>query len=125
MAIMAVEGSLSLTVVDKAEGVVVVFGGKYAPETVRAGKSEGVVGGEGVVGNCRGGDGAGNGAEGGVVVVCCDAIALFEVHHLRHTLIAIVGIEEFITCATLSEKRSRCHRFCRIPNEMSPRKLFL
>ena len=46
MTIVAVEGSLSLTVIDKAEGVVVVFGGKYAPETARAGKAEGVVGGK-------------------------------------------------------------------------------
>jgi hypothetical protein len=46
MAIVAVEGSLSLTVVDEAKGVIVVFGGKYAPETARAGKAEGVVDGE-------------------------------------------------------------------------------
>ena len=102
-----------------------VFGGKYAPETVRAGKAEGVVGDEGVIRDCRGGDGAGDSAEGGVVVVCCDAITLFKVHHLRHIFIAIAGVEEFITCATLGEKRSRRHRFRRVPCRMSPRKLFL
>ena len=69
MAIVAVEGSLSLTVVDEAEGVIVVFGGK----------TERVIGGEGVVRDYGGRDGAGNGAEGSVVVVCCDAIARLKV----------------------------------------------
>ena len=115
MTVVAVEGSLSLTVVDEAEGVVVVFGGT----------AEGVVGGEGVVRDCRDGDGAGDSTEGGVVVVGCDAIASFEVHHLRHILIAVTGIEEFITCATLSKKRTRRDGFRRVPCEMSPRKLFL
>ena len=69
MTIMAVEGSLSLTVVDKAEGVVVVFGGK----------TEGVVGGEGVVRDSGGRDGAGDGAKGGVVVVGSNTISGFKV----------------------------------------------
>ena len=60
---------MTIIVVDKAEGLVVVFGGE----------SEGVVGGEGVVGDGGGGDGAGDGAEGGVVVVCCDAITRLKV----------------------------------------------
>ena len=69
---------MAIIVVDKAEGIVVVFGGEYAPETIRAGKSEGVVGGEGVVCDSGGGDGTGDGTEGGVVIVCCDAIARFK-----------------------------------------------
>ena len=80
MTVVAVEGSLSLTVVDEAEGIVVVFGGEYAPETVRAGKSEGVVGGEGVVRDGGGRDRTGDSAEGGVVVVCCNAIARLKVN---------------------------------------------
>ncbi len=115
MAVVAVEGSLSLTVVDEAEGVVVIFGGK----------TEGVVGGEGILRDGRGGDGTGDGTEGGVVVVCCNAITLFEVHHLRHIFITIAGIEEFVARATLSKERSHRHRFGRIPCGMSPRKLFL
>jgi hypothetical protein len=75
VAVVALEGSLSLTVVDKAEGVVVIFGREYAPETVRAGKSEGIVDGEGVVRDGRGRDGTGDGTKGGVVVVCSNAIA--------------------------------------------------
>ena len=107
MAIMAVEGSLSLTVVDKAEGVVVIFGGK----------TERVIGGEGVVRDSGGRDGTGDGAEGGVVVVCCNAITLFKVHHLRHILIAVTGVEEFITCAALREERSCGDGFGWIPDE--------
>ena len=67
---MAVEGSLSLTVVDKAEGVVVIFGGE----------SEGVVSGEGVIRDGGGGDSTGDGTERSVVVVCCDAIARLKVN---------------------------------------------
>ena len=61
---------MAIIVVDKAEGVVVVF----------RGKAEGIVGGEGVVRDCGGGDRTRDGAEGGVVVVCCDAIARFKVN---------------------------------------------
>ena len=81
------------------------------------GESEGVVDGEGVVGNGRGRDSTGNGAKGGVVVVGCDAIALFKVHHLRHILITIISVEEFITCATLSKEWPRGDGFCRVPNK--------
>ncbi len=56
-----------------------VLGGKYTPETVRAGKAEGVVGGEGVICDGRGRDGTGDGAEGSVVVVCSNAISGFKV----------------------------------------------
>ena len=93
-----------------------VFGGKYTPETVRAGKAEGIVGGKGVICDGGGGDGTGDGTEGGVVVVCCDAITLFKVHHLRHIFIAVNGVEEFITRATLDEKRARSDGFGWIPN---------
>ena len=106
---------MTIIVVDEAEGVVVVFGGK----------AEGVVGGEGVVCDGRGRDGTGDSTEGGVVVVCCDAIARLKVNTLRNILIAIAGIEEFITCATLSKKRTRGDGFRRVPCGMSPRKLFL
>ena len=110
--IMAVEGSLSLTVVDEAEGVVVIFGGKYAPETARAGKTEGVVGGEGVVRDSGGRDRTRDGAKGSVVVVGCDAIALFKVHHLRHILIAVKGVEEFVATWICEHKEwARSDRF--------------
>lgn len=46
MAVVAVEGSLSLTVIDETKGVVVVFRRKYAPKSVRAGKAKGVIDGE-------------------------------------------------------------------------------
>ena len=115
MSIVAVEGSLSLTVVDEAEGVIVIFGGE----------TEGVVGGEGILCDGGSGDRTGDSAEGGVVVVCGDAIALFKVHHLRHILIAVTSVEEFITCATLSKERSRRHRFRQVPCRMSPRKMFI
>ena len=107
MAIMAVEDSLSLTVVDEAEGIIVIFGGE----------SEGVVGGEGVIRDCRGGDGTGNGTKGGVVVVCSNAISRLKVDEFGHILIAVTGVEKFVTRAALSEKRSRRHRFSRIPHE--------
>ncbi len=70
MAIMAVEGSLSLTVVDEAESVIVVFGGE----------AEGVVGGEGVVRDSGSRDRTGDGSEGSIVVVCSNAIARLKVN---------------------------------------------
>ena len=60
---------MAVVVVDEAEGIVVVF----------RGKAEGVVGGEGVVRDGRGGDCTGDGAKGGIVIVSCDAIACFKV----------------------------------------------
>ncbi len=63
---------MSIIVVDEAEGIVVVFGGK----------TEGVVGGKGVIRDGGGGDGAGDSTEGGVVVVGCDAIARLKVNEL-------------------------------------------
>ena len=61
---------MAIILVDEAEGVVVVF----------RGESEGVVGGEGVVRDSGGRDRTRNGAEGGIVVVCSDAIAHFKVN---------------------------------------------
>ena len=58
----------------------------------------------------------GDSTEGGIVVVGCDAITLFKVHHLRHILIAVTGIEEFVTRATLDEKRARSDGFGWTPN---------
>ena len=123
MAIVAVEGSLSLTVVNEAEGVIAIFGGEYAPETARAGKAEGVVGGEGVVRDCRDGDGTGNGTEGGVVVVSGNAIAGFKVNKFGDVLITIKSVEEFTVATSSGEKRSRRHRFSWVPCRISPRKM--
>ena len=81
------------------------------------GKTEGIVDGEGVVRDCGGRDRTRDGAEGGVVVVCCDAITGFKVDEFRNVLVPVKGVEEFITCATLGEKRPRRHRFRRVPNE--------
>ena len=92
---------MAIVVIHQSQSVVVVFGGKYAPETVRAGKAEGIVGGEGVARDSGGGDGTGDGAKGGIVVVGCDAIALFKVHHLRHILIAITGVRTSLRCSQL------------------------
>ncbi len=61
---------MAVVVVDEAEGVVVVFGGK----------AEGVVGGEGVVRDSGGRDRTRDGTEGGIVVVRRDAIARFKVN---------------------------------------------
>ena len=61
---------MAIIVVDEAEGVVVVFGGK----------TKGVVGGEGIVRDCGGRDSTRDGSEGGIVVVCCDAIARLKVN---------------------------------------------
>ena len=90
---------------------------------VFGGETEGIVGGEGVICDGRGGDRTGDSAEGGVVVVCGDAIALFKMHHLRHILIAVTGVKEFITCATLSKERPRRDGFSRGLCRMSPRKM--
>ena len=98
---------MTIVVVDEAEGVVVIFGGE----------SEGVVGGEGVIRDCRGGDGTGNGTKGGVVVVCSNAISRLKVDEFGHILIAVTSVEEFITCATLSKERSCRDGFSRVPNE--------
>ena len=84
-----------------------VFRGKYTPETVRAGKTEGVVGGEGVVRDGRSRDGTGDGPKGGAVIVCCDAITRFKVNELRHILIAIKSVEEFVARAALGKERAR------------------
>ena len=46
---------------------------------VFGGKAEGVIGGEGVVRDGRSRNGAGNRSEGGVVIVCRNAIARLKV----------------------------------------------
>ena len=84
---------------------------------VFGGKTEGVVNGKGILCDGRGGDGAGDGTKGGVVVMRCDAIALFKVHKLRHILIAVTGVEEFTVAASDGEKRARGHGFGWVPNE--------
>ena len=98
---------MTIIVVDEAEGVVVVFGGK----------TERVIGGEGIVRDSGGRDGAGDGAKGGVVVVCSNAIARFKVDELRHILIAIAGVEELAVAASSGEKRTCGDGFRRVPNE--------
>ena len=85
---------------------------------VFGGKAEGVVGGEGVICDSGGGDGAGDRAEGGVVVVRCDAIAGFKVDEFRDVLITIKGVEEFVVAGVSKHKeRARCNGFGWIPNE--------
>ena len=61
---------MTVVVIHQSQSVIVVF----------RGKTEGIVGGEGVICDGRGRDGTGDGAEGGVVVVCCDAIARLKVN---------------------------------------------
>ena len=98
---------MAVVVIDKAEGVIMVFGEK----------AKGIIGGEGVICDSRGGDSTGDGAEGGVVVVCCDAIARLKVDEFGHILIAVTSVEEFITCATLGEEWARSDGFSRVPYE--------
>ena len=87
------------------------------PTTHASPDSPVVVGGEGILRDGGGGDGTGNSAKGSVVVVCCDAISGFKVDEFGHILIAIAGIEEFVTRASLGEKRPRSDGFRRIPHE--------
>ena len=98
---------MAVVVVDEAEGVIVVFGGE----------SEGIIGGEGVVRDCGGRDGSGDSTEGGVVVVCCDAITGLKMDEFRYVLVSIKGVEEFVTRSALGEERSRRHGFGWVPDK--------
>ena len=77
---------MAIIVVDETEGVVVIL----------RGKAEGVFKVEVASRNGGGVDCSGNGAEGGVVVVGCNAIASLEVDKFRNILIAIKGVEELV-----------------------------
>ena len=85
---------------------------------ILGGKAEGVFEVEVAGGDGRGANGTGDRAEGGVVVVCSNAIARFKVNQFRDVLIAIKGIEELVA----SWIRKHEERTCRdglgwIPNE--------
>ena len=102
------EGSLSLTVVDEAEGVVVVFGGKV----------EGIVCGEGVVRDGRSRNGTSDGTKGGVIVVRSDTISRLKVDEFRDVLVAVKGIEELIASGIGEhEEQARRSGLGWIPNE--------
>ena len=102
---------MAIIVVDEAEGVVVIFGGK----------TEGVVGGEGVICDGGGRDGAGDSTEGCVVVVCSDAITGFKVDEFRDVLVPVKGVEELVVAGIGKHKERACrYGFGRIPCRMSP-----
>ena len=84
---------------------------------VFGGKAEGIVSDEGVVRDCGGRDGAGDGSKGSVVIVCCDAISGFKMDEFGHILIAIAGIEELAVATSCRKERSRRHWFSWVPNE--------
>ena len=73
---------MPIVVVSEAEGEVVVFGGE----------AEGVFGEEVEVGDPGGAGGAGDGAEGGVVVVGGDAVLRGVIKDLGDVLVAVVEI---------------------------------
>ena len=99
---------MTIVVVDEAEGVVVVFGGE----------TEGVVEMEVTGGDGGGIDNASDSSKGGVVIVCCDAIAGFEVDEFRDVLVPVKGIEEFVVAGVgYHKERARRDGFGRIPNE--------
>ena len=60
-----------------------------------------------------GGDGGGvdgtrDGTEGGVVVVCCDAIARFKMDEFRDVLVPVKGVEEFVVARGRKHKQWAC-----------------
>ena len=75
---------MAVIVIDKGEGVVMELGGE----------AEGIFGDEVAVGDAGGAVGAGDGAEGGVVVVGGDAVLEGVVEDLGDVLVAVVGVEE-------------------------------
>ena len=75
---------MTVVVVDEAEGVVVDLGGE----------AEGVFGEEVTVGDAGSAGGAGDGAEGGVVVVRGNTVLESVVEDLGDVLVAVVGVEE-------------------------------
>ena len=53
-------------------------------------------------------DGASDGTEGGVVVVCSDAIARFKMDEFRDVLVSVKGIEEFVVARGRKHKQWAC-----------------
>ena len=99
---------MTIVVVDEAEGVVVIFGRE----------TKGVFEVEIASGDGRGVDGSGNGTKGGVIIVRSDTIARFKVHHLRHILIAVKGIEEFVASRIGEHEERACgHGFGWVPSK--------
>ena len=77
---------------------------------ILGGKAEGVFEVEVAGGDGGGVDGTGNSTEGGVVVVCRDAIAGFKVDEFRDVLVPVKGIEEFVVAVVGEHKeRTRSH----------------
>ena len=107
---------MAVIVVDEGEGGVVVFGGE----------AEGVFGDKVAVGDAGGGGGAGDGAEGGVVVVRGDAVLRGVVEDLRDVLVAVVRIKE-IEAPVLGahSQGARGDGFRRVPHELRPHSVVL
>ena len=99
---------MAIVVVNQSQSVVVVSGREYAPESVRTGKAEGVFEVEVASGDGRGTDGTGNCTEGGVVVVCRDAIARFKVNEFRDVLVPVKGVDEFVVTWVGKHKERAC-----------------
>ena len=99
---------MAIVVVDEAEGGVVDFGGE----------TEGVFGEEVTVGDAGGAGSAGDGAEGGVVVVRGDAVLWGVVEDLGDVLVAVVGVKE-IEAPVLGahDERARGDRLGGIPHK--------
>ena len=53
-------------------------------------------------------DGTGNGTEGGVVVVRCDAISRFEVNQFRDVLVPVKGVEKLVVAGVRKHKQWTC-----------------
>ena len=79
---------------------------------ILGGKAEGVFKMEVASRDGRGVDDTGDRAEGGVVVVRCDAITGFKVDEFRDVLVAVKGIEEFVVAWVRKHKQwARSDRF--------------
>ena len=107
---------VAIVVVDEGEGVVVVFGGE----------AEGVFGEDVAVGDAGGAEGAGDGAEGCVVVMRGDAVLRGVVEDLRDVLVAVVRIEE-VEAPVLGThgQRPRGDRLRGIPHKLRPHGVLL
>ena len=97
---------MAIVVVNEAESGIVVF----------RREAEGVFGEELAVGNAGG---AGDGAEGGVVIVGGDAVLEGVVKNLGDILVAVVGVEE-VEAPVLGahDKRARGEGLGGIPHEL-------
>ena len=100
---------MAIVIVNEAEGEVMVF----------RGESEGVFGEEVAIGDTGGAGGAGDGAEGGVVIVGGDAVLEGVVEDLGDVLVAVVGVEE-IEAPVLGthDERTRGDGFGWIPHKL-------